>query len=613
MFLSLFSFGLFSYLDTKENSVHQIESSLTTTSRSFTNYIDLLLHTKKENVISAAEFFRDIDIRTLHDMTEKLKETTKIVGGIDTYVGFEDGGMLWGSEKVRPQGYDPRKRPWYQKAKELKKICMTDAYLGATNKILMITIMIPIYNDEKEFTAVLGVDLSLESLTKAISEVHLAGGYGIIQDTQGIVITHPNKELIGKNLASIAPNLTEQFDANIAGIINYTYNGVEKLYAYTLSEESGWRVGIAYDKSSSYTFLNSQIKKLFFIGFGMLFASIAIIILFIKVLLKPLNRLGDIAYKLSSADGDLRQRLEINGQDEFGKVSANINSFIEKLHEIVKNSKNISHENASISEELSRTASEVVRNAHAESKIISETKEEGLALTHSIQNSVDKAKNSQNVLKHTQGDIDTVKTQVEQLEHTMQITAIKEQELAQKLNRVSEDANNIKSVLSIIKDIADQTNLLALNAAIEAARAGEHGRGFAVVADEVRKLAERTQKSLSEIDATINVVVQAIMDTNTDITHNAKEIQNLATITTTLQDGMTHIDTIILQTINDTNHSVENFIDTSSKIQCIVEEVEKINLISQENVLSINNVSQASDHLHSMTENLNNELGKFKS
>ncbi len=607
MFLSLSIFSFFSYIDTKKNSIAQVEKSLTMASRSLTDYIDLWIASTKKSVDGAAHSLDNSTSMDEKELQKQLNNFMHTCDALESYIGFEDGRMIYGSGKAQKVGYDPRLRPWYKQAKETGKVGITDAYIGATAKVLMVTIMAPIISNH-QFKGVIGIDITLDTLVKTVGDVNFNGGYGMLLDTKKIIIAHPDKERLNKE--SI---LASKFGDMKEGLLSYEFNNEHKIFAFKVSKESGWIPGITFDKDEAYRFLTSQIKDLIVLGFFMLAFSIGIMVVLIKALLRPLDTLNHVVEELSSSEGDLRQRLNVSANDEFSHVSRNINKFIEKLHEIVNKSKTISTENASISEELSRTASEVVKNVDTESKIVEHTKEEGIALVKNIEASVGKAKSSQEALRKTQGDIAGVKTKVEQLENTMQATAAKEQNLAERLNTVSQNANEVKEVLSIIRDIADQTNLLALNAAIEAARAGEHGRGFAVVADEVRKLAERTQKSLVEIDATINVVVQSIMDANTDIAANAADVHALSTLSNELQEGMNNVANIIHKTIDESHYNVDNFIETSDKIKLIVEEIEKINAISKENVGSIDNVSQASEHLHVMTENLNNELGKFKS
>ncbi|WP_333803719.1 methyl-accepting chemotaxis protein [Sulfurospirillum sp.] len=612
MFLSLSIFSAISYRDTKKNSVIQIEASLKMASRALTDYIDVWASGKKSGMESSARTLTEISTMEDADIRSRLQETTKTLGGFDTTVGLETGKAITGTGTPLPAGYDPRIRGWYKAVKASGKVGVTDAYVDATTNKLIVSFMAPIFKNGTFLGAVV-MDIALDTLVKATADVNFNGGYGVLFDTKQVIIAHPNKDLLGKELPSVLPELTQKLEGKKDGLIEYDYQGKGKIFAFKVSNETGWTPSITFDREVAYSFLGEQIRSLMIAGLVMLILSIGIMIVLIKALLRPLDNLNGVVQELSSSEGDLRQRLEAHSNDEFAQVSRNINKFIEKLHEIVKKSKTISNENASISEELSRTATEVVRNVDTESKIMESTKEEGIALVKSLESSVNKAKNSQKALSDTQQDIFDVKTKVEQLEHTMQATALKEQNLADRLNTVSHNANEVKDVLGVIRDIADQTNLLALNAAIEAARAGEHGRGFAVVADEVRKLAERTQKSLVEIDATINVVVQSIMDANTDIAHNAGEVNALASISIELQDGMNNVANIIHKTIDESHHTVNDFIDTATKIKKIVDEIEKINVISKENVGSIDNVSQASEHLHVMTENLNNELGKFKS
>lgn len=331
-----------------------------------------------------------------------------------------------------------------------------------------------------------------------------------------------------------------------------------------------------------------------------------------KIITQPLTNLIEKARELSSGDGDLTRKLMIVGKDEIAQASEQINRFIEKVRILIVDAKSISTENSSISHELSSTSIGVGKAVETSLSIVTNATEQGDKLKTDMHASMNEAQKSKEGLVEANRYLHEANTTILTLTSEIQQSAALEVELASKIQQLSSDAEQVKSVLTVISEIADQTNLLALNAAIEAARAGEHGRGFAVVADEVRKLAERTQSSLAQINATINVIVQSIVDSSEQMSHNSKRVESLAHTASGVESKINDMFKIMDKATQDSDLMIENYLKTAKDIEMMIQDVSKVNELSRQNARSVEEIAGAAEHLSRMTENLNLKLFEFR-
>ncbi|GEN88917.1 methyl-accepting chemotaxis protein [Oceanobacillus sojae] len=637
LLLPSIAIGTISYQSAKSNIEDSMLDSTQKNVEIMRQTIDQFMNDQMDNIEYLSTAISTTDIENNKDAaTSKILEdiqNAKDVAFEQTYVGTETGEFMnYPTSFQNPPDYDPRERPWYQQAMEEKgEIIVTDPYVSASSNQVVVTIA----KAAADNNGVVAVNLELGSLTDIINSVTIGkNGYLFLLDGDHKYISHPDMEAGTEASEAFFDKLYE----SETGQSNYSFEGDQKQLAFDTSEITGWKIaGTMFDSEIAENVSPILNTTVFVIIIALILGTVLIVFI-IRSISKPINHLADASNTMSQ--GDLSVSVNLDRKDEIGTLALSFNKMRENLNGIIQQVRDKSNHLASSAEELNASTDQ---NTSATEQISASMQEaaEGMnslntSITHSsklaqeMTESIYNIESSSNQVSDTATDAMTavkegntaLSTTIDQMEYIKKNTY----ELSNNIQGLGNQSAQISNIIDVITDISEQTNLLALNATIEAARAGEHGKGFAVVADEVRKLAEKSSDSAEQIKDMINAIQNETTNTvnamkaatdevekGISIANNAdKSFTNITGYVDSITNQIMQVNAGIQEIAATTKHFTNTFEEVGSIGDAVSQETENVSASTQQQLASMEEIANSASDLTSVAEDLQQLVENFK-